>query len=439
MSDSGQSSEPTGPGIIQIYEQSFSAISPYLITCPPYGDPVNPDINRYRKDCPSYNAKYPQAAIWNSMANEASSLIRKELQAIFFEETALYLRSVEPYRPGWRRGGLLTTINEPSLSKQWFAPEATIEYLNKQMMVYFEPTSVTSVEGDRLGRYVYREWLRLHDGRPPFQRHNFFAKAVQIGEKGPRNLQEPTAFHKALCGVISAHLDDMVDFYPEVDQKMDMDMDPPAERSAIFGPRPSQRVQSWRDHGHTMCHLFRALYMVIDDQSLSEARGPSRARYECEDVAHYLEREHDRSLSQYTVLLVKTEDEAHLHSPISFLPLFEAGLALDVRRHDYYGACQDTVIRVRLETAIRFVWQLFRKEESCFKRFKEEAQAQRDEQEELCETCIKKVMKHSEEIGLEENGYTWLAIRRAQAKLNGEAFDDDQVNPLWEHLNHWEG
>jgi hypothetical protein len=81
--------------------------------------------------------------------------------------------------------------------------------------------------------------------------------------------------------------------------------------------------------------------MVVDDQSLSEGRGPFGARREREDVARYLEREHDQRLSQYTVLLVKIGDEAHLYSPISFLPLFEAGLALDVRRHDYYGASED--------------------------------------------------------------------------------------------------
>lgn len=47
-------------------------------------------------------------------------------------------------------------------------------------------------------------------------------------------------------------------------------------------------------------------------------------------------------------------------------------------------------------------------------------------------------MKYSEDIGPETNGYTWLATRSARARLNGEAFDDDQVNPFWEHLNHWE-
>lgn len=223
------------------------------------------------------------------------------------------------------------------------------------------------VEGDRLGRYVYREWLRLHDGRPPFQRHSFFAKAVQIGDNGPRNLEKLTAFHEALCGVILSHLDDVVDFCPEFDQEMGMN--PVTERPPLFGPRPSQRVQSWRNHGHTMGHLFRALYMIVDDQS-----------HEREDVAQYLETEHDRRLSQCTVPLVKTGDEAHLHSPISFLPLFGAGL---------------------------------------------------NEQDELCEAWVNRVMKHAEDIGLEANRYTWLATRCARARLNGEAFDDDQVNPFW--------
>lgn len=228
-----------------------------------------------------------------------------------------------------------------------------MEYLNKQIMVYFEPTSVSSTEGDRVGRYVYREWLRLHDGRPPFQRHSFFAKAAHICDKGPRSLDELTKFHKALCGLVSVHLDDMVDFYPEIDQEMETKA--VLKRRPLFGPRPSRRVQSWRDHGHNMCHLFQALYMVVDDQSASEARGPSRARREGEDATLYLEREHERRLSRYTVLLVKTGDETQLHSPISFLPLYEAGLALDVGRHDYDGASEETVVRVKLDTAVRFV------------------------------------------------------------------------------------
>lgn len=58
------------------------------------------------------------------------------------------------------------------------------------------------------------------------------------------------------------------------------------------------------------------------------------------------------------MLLVKTGDEAHLHSPINFLPLFDAGLALNVNRVDYHGDVEETVVRVKLDVAVRFVWEL---------------------------------------------------------------------------------
>lgn len=97
MSGNARSPKLTGTGIIQVSASPFSAISPYLITCPPYGDdPVIPDIDRYRNDCSGYSTSYLQAPNWHSAPDKLASLVRKELQAIYFEETAQYLRSVEP-------------------------------------------------------------------------------------------------------------------------------------------------------------------------------------------------------------------------------------------------------------------------------------------------------------------------------------------------------
>lgn len=142
-------------------------------------------------------------------------------------------------------------------------------------------------------------------------------------------------------------------------------------------------------------------------------------------------------ISRVTVLLVKTVDESHLSFPISFLPLFDSGLALDVNRPDYEDGIEPAIVRVRLGAAILFVWELLNKEEAANKEADKEAKRQREEQETFCEAWVNRVIAHSQEVGTDTNGYSWLAIRRALAKKNSEAFDDDQVNPWWESLRHW--
>ncbi|KAM0547787.1 hypothetical protein ACHAPJ_010248 [Fusarium lateritium] len=141
--------------------------------------------------------------------------------------------------------------------------------------------------------------------------------------------------------------------------------------------------------------------------------------------------------STVTVLLVKSGDESQLSSPISFLPLFDAGLALDVNREDYKDGVEPTVARVALDVAIRFIWELLMKEEAAAQEAAKVAERLREEQSAFCEAWVSKVIAHSQEIGIDANGYSWLAIRRALARKNGEAFDDDQVNPMWEWLRHW--
>ena len=45
-----------------------------------------------------------------------------------------------------------------------------------------------------------------------------------------------------------------------------------------------------------------------------------------------------------------------------------------------------------------------------------------------CERWVDRVLKHAEEVGFDDNGFTWTAIRRVQARLVGKAFQDQQVN-----------
>jgi hypothetical protein len=425
-------------GTTRIYPSPFSPISPYLVACPPDRIRTVPDREIYRQECSSYNCQYVGPRSRNPLPEKMVPLVRKELEDIFYQEAAYGLRKEHPFRLGWRRDGSMTTFNGRWLHGETFkkghGERALIEYLNKELMVYFQHQSVVVPQDDRLGRYIYREWLRLHDGRPPFQRHSFFAKAVRFDEKGPQSLQDVSELHKSLCHRISARLDDAVEFC-RFRTEMGGGMD--ADESPFFCPSPSERIQSWRDHGFGLGHLFRSLYIVVDDQMLTDKK-PHRARLPHDDAALFLEEICDWTCSQLTVLLVKTGDESHLSSPISFQSLFGAGLALNVNRPDYEGDVEESVVRVKVDVAVRFVWDVLRSEQTALDNIGQAAQALVDEQRELCGLWTEKVMKHACENGIDENGFTWQAVRRARARLNGEAFDEDQVDPLWEHLRHWE-
>ncbi|KAH7169896.1 hypothetical protein EDB81DRAFT_774053 [Dactylonectria macrodidyma] len=421
----------------------FSAISPYLITCPPWGNPDVADCERYRKEYPEDNARYFGPPGCEDLPDNMEVLIRNELEAIFYEETASYLRQGEPFRLGWRGDGRMTTFNGRRLVKTVFKKRRNagelFEYLNKEIMIYFQGDSGDGGQDDGLGRYIYREWLRLHGGRPPFQRHRFFAKPICFGERGPQLLQDFSEFHQSLYDGISTELDVLVDFYPARPQpRARVKPKSITHKRPIFGPRPSKRIQSWRDHGFVLGHLFQALYMVVDDQVRTGNEEKYRAKLPHEDGLLYTHERCEYNLSQCTVLLVKTGNEAHLHSPISFQSLFDAGLVLDVNRQDYKGAAEDVVVRVKVDVAVRFVWDVLREEQKALENLRQAAQALVEEQEELCRKWVEKVMEHARGVGIEENGYTWVAVRRARARLNGEAFKYCQVHPWWESVKNWE-
>ncbi|KAH8672170.1 hypothetical protein BGZ61DRAFT_458991 [Ilyonectria robusta] len=413
--------------ITSIPWQSFSILSPYLTTrISTIGDPTIPDEETHKRENFDYDPRYLETPSLHSLPEEMPNLIRQELRHIFFEVTALYLRHEDDYKIEWRRDASMTCVDK---RHQIIQPKRVYQFLNKELIVYFETQSVSGSYSAKIARYIYREWLHLHHGRPPFQRGSFFAKAVQISKNGPQNLKQLSAFHHRICQRLSVRLDDLVDFYPATR--------PTTSRPLFFEPIPSRKIQSWRDSGYILRHLFRALYIVVDSQALAEPREPDPIERDHDDPNLYLEGIHNRCLSRCTVLLVKTGGEAHLHSPISFLPLFDAGLALNVNRGDYHNNGEETVVRVKLDVAVRFVWELLCKEEEALEEVGQFAEGLRQEQDAFCNAWVERVMSHSHQVGIDNNGYTWLAIRRALARMDSEAFEEDQVNPMWEGVRCW--
>ncbi|QGI98354.1 hypothetical protein CEK26_011423 [Fusarium fujikuroi] len=388
---------------------------------------------------PSRVEKYPSSDIshydWRYLepsratSNKMQDLIYKELKTRFFQYYAESLRLEARFKLGWRGDGSMTNINTLRLPGSGIDSWGLADYFNKEVMVYFEHNSVDTFQSGKIAGYIFREWLQLTNGRPFFKRSAFFGKPVYLQEGGPQRLGQLSVFHDDLSLYVTAHAEDLVEF-----RRWTGEMPPEDD---IPG-----KVQPWREYGYFMCHLFCSLYLVVDKQSYPLTAGPYdnprglRGYDRIHDMEHYTERE----LDQCTVLLVKTGDDAHLSSPVTFNPLFEAGLAMHVNRDDYSGGPKDeeTVVRVKLGTAVRFVWELLQKGKESFEELETQAQMWEEEQNSLLETWLEDVMSHCDEIGVDNNDHMWVASRRAIARANGKAFDNDQVYPLWGRLRQWD-
>ncbi|CAJ0549868.1 Ff.00g064630.m01.CDS01 [Fusarium sp. VM40] len=189
-------------------------------------------------------------------------------------------------------------------------------------------------------------------------------------------------------------------------------------KDCILLPPFSPEVQSFRDHGYMLRPLFRALFLVFDHLSLSET--PDL----CLQAGNYtqcIQQILSHEVSNYPVLLVKTGLKEDFSSSIKFLSLFNAGLAMNVDRQNYYKGLEPSVVRVRLDTAIQFIWDLLQMEQNdC------DYQAWVSNAVTLCQ-----------QVGLEGQGDSWLAIRRSLARKENESFDLDQLSPYTESQEKW--
>ncbi|KAF5702767.1 hypothetical protein FMUND_13322 [Fusarium mundagurra] len=289
-----------------------------------------------------YNEKYLEPT--RATLREIPDLIYKELEIMFFEDSAAQIRMCSDLKLGWRADHCMKTINTPRLSKPIVNAYHLDDWSNKEVMVYFEHSAVDNFDSQKIARYMFREWLRLHNGRPFFQRGGFLGKPLLLRENGPQNLEQISTFHGDLSEYVSTHVEHLVEFKRGR-----------SWRSSYPGEQPPKDespgdIRSWREHGYHMSHLFRALYLVVDKQSMVEKAAPyyNRKGLKNYDRVHDMERPVERQLAKCTILLVKTGDDAHMSSPVSFLPLFEAGLASNVNRDDYTGGPGDEETAVRV-------------------------------------------------------------------------------------------
>jgi hypothetical protein len=137
------------------------------------------------------------------------------------------------------------------------------------------------------------------------------------------------------------------------------------------------------------------------------------------------------------VLLVKTGDEGHLSAPISFQDLIDGGQTLNVNRHDVESGIEGGVVRVKIDVALQFIFDLLAREMHALPHIRQEFDHLEAEQREGCVKWVENTVRYGEDIGMDNSYYTWLGIRRAAARVNGELFDIDQIAPRHEWMGCW--
>ncbi|KAK1770031.1 hypothetical protein QBC33DRAFT_529974 [Phialemonium atrogriseum] len=413
---------------------------PAGITYPGYVSPpyeTETDCEPFRESCPSYDERYLKSRTIEPPSDDLVQLLRRELEDIFHERAAWERLQTNTYKIGWLPWhSTWSEFNRWSLDKQKLFtkrggfPGGLREFANKEVIIYFESQDhVLGFNAQKLGRYVYREWLRINGRRPPLFRHHAFAKDIWFDEtcsNRPQNIPEITSFHKSFCDSASESLDEQATLHSGFDH---------------YNPRgvhPHIASRSWREHGFALGHLFRSLFMVVDDQVVAHTDPcPHWAEYPHGKPLYNLERRVEWHTSQFTVLLIKTGDNAHLSAPICFQSLYDSAQALPVNRKDLTQgnrSIEDDVVRVKIGVAIQFVFDLLRMEQEALPHVLRAVETLKEELTRVCEHWVDRVLDHAQQVGIDNNGFTWQAVRRAQARLNGEAFELDQVDPYWEHV-----
>ncbi|KAI1213326.1 uncharacterized protein F4807DRAFT_260711 [Annulohypoxylon truncatum] len=407
---------------------SNSPFSPYMLPRDSYSGPKHTDDVDYNQICATRAASTP-------LTPEELGLVRGHLGDMFHEEASGSLRWHSTFRTGWARNlemALAPQQHQDNGTMRWF-PDIC-DYANKQTAVYFVGDRAGDRHGytdRRLGCYIYRTWHALHGGRPNLQRQHYFAKALRVPESEAASWSVPglVAVHRRLCDATAARLG------TEVVRLLCKDT---ADADSTFPP-PDGAARTWREHGLSLHHLFRAVVLVADEhvlpvecpvQPVPEIRGHNQHW----KVAAWLE----RLMPECSVLMVRTGDDEHLSRPVSFEGLVRDGKTVPLGLEEGKMAREFGVVRVKVEVAMRFLFELQAEEEAAFPSLRRGSGMLTEERESACHAWVESVLQHAslEEVGVDGNLYTWEAVRRMWAERDGEIFnqgaqDETRLAPLY--------
>lgn len=397
--------------------------APYMLPEDSYTGPED-------KGLTLFNQKYAVRVASTPLTPEELELVRGHLEDIFHEEASLAMRLHDTFLEGWARNlGMAPAPQHQDIdSMKWF-PDIC-DYANKHTAVYFVSGRSTHENFDlrdwldhrhgyldhRLGCYIYRKWHELHGGRPNLQRWHFFAKSLRLPESEAASWTIPSlvAAHRRLCDATAARLESEV---------VHLRINYPPYSSF---PVPTETTRTWREHGLSLHYLFRAVILLADENVLP-VECPVRPNpnisglQQLQTVGPWLE----QLMPECSVLLVRTGDDEHLSQPVSFEGLIKEGKTIPLGLEESKLANEFSVVRVKIDVAMRFLFDLQAQEEAATPRLREASAMLTKEREAGCHAWVESVLKHAsiKEVGLDGNQFTWEAVRRMWAKRDGEMFD----------------
>jgi hypothetical protein len=233
---------------------------------------------------------------------------------------------------------------------------------------------------------IFKEWLRYHNDEPNIELGNFFAHLVRVYPTGPTTIQGMVEAHKALCNEAASLLERI----SRGEAKDD-----------VGGP--------WREpQNYNLKTAYRAIIIMMDqyvDPGLETER----------DFTTLINLE-EHSKNQ-TLLLVRTGDDSHLSTPISFETLRANDLCLPLARTDV-PATSDVVVRVSLSNAVKFVADLQQREDTTLPQPSPLLETERKAKE-----WADMLLEEADEKGIDNVSETWSAVRRVKAARMGETFE----------------
>lgn len=261
-------------------------------------------------------------------------------------------------------------------------------WLNQTTAIYFEPMSerrgLNDVAVSHIGRGLFAAWhefARERGEKPNLQQRRYFAHPVMLlGGPDTRPLADVIATHRRMCDALA---------------------------DAQDKPVSPKDPYSWVEHGAEMGVVYPSVILVVDEAQ-KNWRGKSEA-----DAREIMFR-------RFSVLLVRTGNEEHLSEPVDFSSLGDAILPLG---RDELLQDKQQVVRVRLDTAVRFIMNIERREQDRCPRLTAMKRILDEDTFRGADKFAADALAMAEENGgIDRNFDTWEAVRRARACLDGQPY-----------------
>jgi len=209
------------------------------------------------------------------------------------------------------------------------------QWCNKSTALYWAPTA-QEIVGQPCSsipfRCIYKTWFEYHDGSPDIEFQTFLAKPIRITLNGPRTITEIIQAHRSFCDRLLCFLMEHV------------------HSGGAGEERPASLAN------YNLLLSFRAVVVILD-----EIAPHLKEDYNYTKSSVFIDREARRQ----NVLLVLTGDDQGLSAPVDFDSLRSQTLSLG--RADVNDDQSFNTIRVSLQTAVRFIADLHRREETAFR------------------------------------------------------------------------